>query len=220
MTACLRPYSFLHTCTECLLGTRLCRGQWGCSRHHLFSAHVPSPLPLQCPPAQDPPAFRARAWEIPPFILPPTVASTNNHWALVDKYPSSFPEVHSTVPRVPSTIKLQVPTGVTGLAAFPPASLPQPSPLFPGVPSHINYLHLGPGLRMCFWGNPDQEGIWRLRSSEGSAAWGLQNLVWELREKPLTHQEVASADFQARPELSLKGQIQIRLNEEQRQKKL
>lgn len=102
-------------------------------------------------------SIRARAWEMSPFILPLTSASTNSHWALVGKYTSSFPGVHSTVPRVPECNTAPAAHRGTGLAAFPPASLAQPSPAFPGVPSHSNFLHLEAGLSKCIGGSPGQD---------------------------------------------------------------
>lgn len=65
----------------------------------------------------------------------------------------------TTAPSVPSRIKIQLPAVITGLiacllfASHPTSQLCH----FP-----INYLHLNPGLRVCFWGNPNQDPIFGL----------------------------------------------------------
>lgn len=69
--------------------------------------------------------------------------------------PGGMTEASSTLsPESLSGRKLQVPQRYLDWLPSLPASLLPPS--CPGINSHINYLHLDPGLWMCFCGNPDQ----------------------------------------------------------------
>ena len=77
-------------------------------------------------------------------------------------------------PEFPGGMKKRlVPTVVAWLDAFLPISLPHPLPLLPGVTFHINYLHLDPGLRVCFCGNADQDRNTETEEfTDGDKQWG------------------------------------------------
>lgn len=166
----------------------------GCSRHQACSAHVPSSSPLQGPPAQalldNTYASFSKSFCWPsesmlgnhPLHLGPhaPLSSTNDQWNLVDRNLCSFstrvgdPKACPPLSQFPSRMKLQVRQQELDCLPSLPASLSHPPPLFLRVAFHVNCLHLDPGLRICFLGNPAQDRHTEMKElTEGPSSLGF-----------------------------------------------
>ena len=112
-----------------------------------------------------------------PGPLPTTVVNQKH---FITQYPFFLPSGRMTLtlalhrPEFPGGMKKHlVPIAVAWLAAFLPTSLPHLLPLLPGITSHTNYLHLDPGLRVCFCGNADQDRKTETEEcTDGDKRWG------------------------------------------------
>ena len=182
--------SFLHMFTKCQVPGSL--QAIGITAASISPPTMTPALALPCLWAQDLPAntytsfpegsfwpFRVHFREIEPLSWPsphpcPQPAAFHNSIPILF-LPSGRMTLRLVLqcPEFPGGMKKRlVPTVVAWLAAFLPISLPHPLPLLPGVTFHINYLHLDPGLTVCFCGNADQDRNTETEFTDGDKRWG------------------------------------------------